>query len=199
MEKFSWEPKPTVPKDLFSVPCLRNTRSHSRCQFQKEKCSGEVLDAASGTTAGTDPSPQQLSCLKLLYPNLETISLSAFNFFGAQALTAAPSLILADCGPWKEQYLFFPPHLSEREIQIKASSLWLIFFFSTIYLKGSGSELRHFCCGGNVWDAGCKPVATNIPAAPGILEWSGRQPRESRHLVTDYLHQRKTSSLRFEE
>lgn len=35
--------------------------------------------------------------------------------------------------------------------------------FFTIYLKDSGSELRHFCCGGNVWDVGCEPVATNIP------------------------------------
>lgn len=58
--------------------------------------------------------------------------------------------------------------LSEGEIQIKAK-LFVTDFF-TICLKGSGSELRHFCCGGNVWAVGCKPVATNIPAALGTLE-----------------------------
>lgn len=30
MGNFSWEPKTTAPSDLFSVPCLRNTSSHSR-------------------------------------------------------------------------------------------------------------------------------------------------------------------------
>lgn len=64
--------------------------------------------------------------------------------------------------------LFSDP--SEGEIDIKAKPFVTDFFFFTIYLKGNGSELRHFCCRGNVWDVGCKPVATNIPTASGILE-----------------------------
>lgn len=119
--------------------------------------------------------------------------------FWAQALTAAQNLTLADHGPWKRKekdnvwWVFFRSFWRRNTDKSKALCDW---FFFTIYLKGSGSELKHFCCGGNVWDVGCKPVATNIPAALGILEWSGRQPRESGQY---YLHQRKTSSMRFKE
>lgn len=153
MENFSWEPKVTVPSDLFSVPCLKNTSSYSRWWLnwfrrngvQKSCWVGEALDASGGTMAGNVVHPlHSYSASKLPLPkSISTTAWMPSASFWAQALNSSTKP--RPCWPWtlkkkrKGQCLMFFSDLSEGEIQIKAK-LFVTDFFSLSTWKAVGQN-----------------------------------------------------------